>query len=224
MSYGQFLHQAPYRGHGDCHSHGPHWHRCHAAPTHGPVPKHRPSRDSGESHLPGRGCCNRGAVRSHAHRATNERCGQHELHVLQQCQQWADYSHGQFRYQDRSKHRSDSVADAYEPGEFTAAHRRSELRGYGSEIHNGAPDAGQPVFAKGNLRQHLPGQLFLYQSERPANTSAGYRERDSVRSWPVRNALLGETRPACKNECHGSRDRQGNPDAEHSKPCRTDRW
>ena len=35
---------------------------------------------------PGRGCRNRGAVRSHPDRAANERRGQHELHVLQQRQ------------------------------------------------------------------------------------------------------------------------------------------
>ena len=84
MTHVQLLHQTSNRGHGDCHSDGSNWNRRDAEPSHSPIPKHCSSGNSGKGHLPRSRCSNSGAVRSHAHRATNERRGQHELHVLEQ--------------------------------------------------------------------------------------------------------------------------------------------
>ena len=55
------------------------------------------------------------------------------------------------------KHRSDSGADADQPGEFAIACGRRQLRRDGAKIDSGAVDAGRSLLAKGNLRQHVSG-------------------------------------------------------------------
>ena len=82
----------------------------------GAVSQHHSARDSSAGHLCRRGRANPGTSGCHAHRAADERRGQHELHVLAEC-------HRQFHHQpdrglrrkDRSKHRLHSHPVAAKP-------------------------------------------------------------------------------------------------------------
>ena len=91
LIYGEVLHQSAHRGHGHLHPHGDRRRRRHGAAARSPSSRTSCRR---RSHLQatyvGADARDRRAVGGHAHRAADERRGQHELHVLDQRQQRPD--------------------------------------------------------------------------------------------------------------------------------------
>ena len=76
------------------------------------------------------------------------------------------------------------------------------------------------VFAEGDARRDVPGQLRLYQSGRPDHPGAGHFHHHGFRRRPVRDALLGQTRPTGQAEHHGQRHHQRREQPEHGESRR----
>ena len=76
------------------------------------------------------------------------------------------------------------------------------------------------IFAEGHLQRPVPGQLRVYQSERPADARERHRERADFRRRPVRHASVGQAGPVGETADHRPRDYLGDPDAKHREPGR----
>ena len=104
VAHVQILYQPADCGDGDFH------HHCHrrpcldVRPSHRAISQHCSARDIHSGFLCGRGRANSGAIRGHAHRTADERRGQPELHVFDQCQRWLDEHVCEFRSEDRPRH------------------------------------------------------------------------------------------------------------------------
>jgi len=75
-----------------------------------------------------RRCADHRAIGGRAHRAADERRGQHAVHVFHQRQQRGHVAERAFRRQDATEYRPDSDADARVPGGHAIAHGRGQLR------------------------------------------------------------------------------------------------
>ena len=71
------------------------------------------------------------------------------------------------------------------------------------------------ISPEGHLRCHLPGQLRLYQLERPDHPGARHRQRYRLRGRPICHALLGQARPTGQAQHHHPGDRRRHPETEH---------
>ena len=164
------------------------------------------------------------AIRRHADRAADERRRQHELHALRQRQQRHDAA-------DASTSTSRPTRTPTRSSRRCARPRRSrscpqDVNNFGVTVQK-STSSPLMLFAlyspERHLRQHLSGQLRVHQPERPVHARARHRQRAGLRRGPVRDALLGEARPARQARPHRSGDHQRDPGAEHREPRRPDR-
>src|SRR6266849_3129175 len=103
--------------------------------------------NSGTRHLCWRGRADTRTVGCHSHRAANERSGQHELHVLVECDgKLANHSDHKFRCENGPQHRSDPRPVKGDPGSISASHRRYQLWNHRQKISDRPADAGRGVF------------------------------------------------------------------------------
>ena len=167
LGHVQILHQPPHRRHGDFHHHG------HRRAGHDGLAAHRAIPQGGapgnlhSSGLRWRRRADHRAIRGHSHRTTDERRGQHELHVLGQRQQRFDAVVCQLRSRDRPEYRPRSDPVALRPGGTPVARRRAQLRSHGPKIPLRPFHDPLAQFAQRLARRRVSGQLRLYQFERP---------------------------------------------------------
>ena len=160
-------------------------------PARGAVSQHRAAGNQNSGHL----CRCRwrypGPIGGYAHRRADERRGQHELHVVGKCNwQRADAHDRGFCRWHRPQYGPDSHPNARDPGRRIFALAGCAIRCDGTEIDFGAADACGLVFPARDLRRPIPGELCLYQPERPRHARTGRSPSADLRSGPICDAGL----------------------------------
>ena len=219
-SHVTLLHPPPHRLHGDRHHHGDPRVGGHVGSADLSVSEHHPTRNQHQHHL--RRCrCHHGDGSSRdADRTSDQRCREHDLHVLDECEQRNDEPLCRFRAGNRPQHRPDSHPDALLPVRSATPHRCPQLRGHDPAGLFEPPGAVLALLAGRDLRRTLPLELRLHQRLLAHVSRERHRSGADLRCRRIRDASLGQPRNPREAPDHRARDRQCHRNPEHREP----RW
>ena len=120
----RLLHSPSHRRHRHLDHHGDRWRGGGAAAADRPVPGDRPAADPADHHVHRRRRADRRAVGGHAHRAADERRGQHALSAVHQRERRDAHPDRHLRPGDQRRHRQRPGPEPLQPGPGGRSPRR----------------------------------------------------------------------------------------------------
>ena len=177
-----------------------------------------------QHHLRRRRRANRRAVRCHAHRAADERRGQHELHVFGQLVDRRDAADRRFRREDRPEYRPDPDADAARRRPPRSFRRRSTNFGVTVQKTLTAPLMLISLYSPSGVydAKFLANYAYINLNDQLTRVPGiGSVQVFGAGQYAMR--LWVKPDQLAKLAHHRAGDRHRDPVAEHREPCRPDR-